>query len=90
MTREEEVSLKEYFEMRFNSLEKRFDSINASLEQLSRQSGTFINRAEHDVVVNRLNLLENKISNFEGRLYVIGVVAFLFSTGVTIALHFAK
>jgi hypothetical protein len=99
MTEEEKISLKEYVDMRFDEikynvtttaqqLDKRLDSMNEFREQLNTQTRTFISRPEHDALVDRVNKNEQKISNFDGRAYALGIFITFISVGVSIALHF--
>ena len=95
------VSLKKYVDTRFTALEKstettafqldkRLDSMNEFREQLNTQTATFISRPEHEALVQRVNTSENKIANFEGRSYAIGIAFSIITIGISIGLHFLK
>jgi len=99
MTEEERISLKEYVDMRFDEvkysvtttatqLDKRLDSMNEFRQQLNDQTRDFINRAEYNALVDRVNKNEQRISNFDGRTYAIGVFITIITVGVSIGLHF--
>ena len=62
------------------SLEQRLESMNEFRAQLDKQAGTFINRAEHDHLCERVSDLERNRARLEGRsslsvvLAVMGVI----------------
>lgn len=95
------VTLKEYTDARFEALsnaiqntatqlDKRLDGMNEFRQQINDLTRQFVTRQEHDLLVNRVNSNENKISNFEGRSYAVGVVVTIISLAASIALHFIK
>jgi hypothetical protein len=99
MTEEEKISLKEYVDMRFDEvkysvattatqLDKRLDGMNEFRQQLNDQTRTFVSRAEYNALVDRVNKNDQRIANFDGRTYAIGVFITIVTVGVSIALHF--
>jgi hypothetical protein len=95
----DDIPLKEYFDMRFdmlakqidataNGLEKRLEGMNEFREQLNQQTRSFISRMELEAVSDRVNKNENRLSNIEGRIWAVGAIFAIISLGTSIALHF--
>lgn len=82
-----------------NAVDKRLEGMNEFREQLNKQAALFVTRSEledklkAESILNRalearISLLENTISNLQGRFWAIGVGFTIFSTIIGIALHF--
>lgn len=91
------VTLRDYFEARIEALEKavnlaaenlkvRLESMNEIRGQLRDQATTFITRAEHDALCNRVGQLEQDRARIDAKASLSAVfVGYAFTT-ITLAL----
>jgi hypothetical protein len=95
------VSLRDYVDARFNALqlaiekqdvasEHRFTSINEFRAVLGDQQRTFINRREHDALLDRVTVLERGAANSAGKNSGITVVWGVIVSVVLIAIAVAE
>ena len=86
---EEKISLKEFINAKFEALEKstelsrigmekRLDSMNEFRQQLKDQNSTFITKAEHQIVITKIEYLEKIVYMGLGGLLVLEVFLKLF------------
>jgi hypothetical protein len=86
---EEKISLKEFINAKFEALEKstelsrigmekRLDSMNEFRQQLKDQNSTFITKAEHQIVITKIEYLEKIVYMGLGGLLVLEVILKLF------------
>jgi hypothetical protein len=98
---DDRVSLRDYVDARFNAIqltiekqdaasEHRFTSINEFRAVLGDQQRTFINRREHDALLDRVTVLERAAANSAGKNSGITVVWGVIVSVVLIAIAVAE
>ena len=84
-------------DLAFHALEKRLDGMNEIREQLRAQSGTFITRVEHDVLVKEIQELREARAKLEGKAdqsslnWTTGIaIAAVFIAALSVLVHWMK
>jgi len=70
------------------ALEARLESMNQFRAQLERQAGGFVDRRAHEIVENRLNILEQAAANLTGRVAMAVTAITLGFAILQVALHY--
>jgi hypothetical protein len=67
-------------------MDKRLDGMNEFRETLKDQAQGFVAKTSYDILVDRTNKLENRLSNFDGKVWMLGAIAVVVSTAISWAI----
>lgn len=68
------------------AMDKRLDGMNEFRETLKDQAQGFVAKTSYDILVDRTNKLENRLANFDGKVWMLGAIAVVVSTAISWAI----